>query len=51
MSEKTQSTFIVWLFLFVIFKLAGKVVATWSWWWLLLPAIPFCVEFVKWLIP
>lgn len=35
-----------WVTLYVVLKLAGPC-AAWSWWWLLVPAVPPLVEFVK----
>ncbi len=37
------SLFGIWLLLFVIIKLGGTSLATWSWWWLLLPVVPVFV--------
>lgn len=43
MNEKTTQyrPFIpIFLALFIAVKLAGTSLATWSWWWLLMPLVP-----------
>ena len=30
----------IWLIAFVLIKVAGTALASWSWWWLLFPIIP-----------
>jgi len=39
----TLLNFIGWmiLFFFIAVKLAGTSLAAWSWWWVLLPIVPF----------
>ncbi len=36
-----------WEILFICLKLAGTGVSAWSWWWILLPAIPVGTEAIK----
>lgn len=33
----------LWLIAFLVLKLGGSALATWSWWWLLLPIVPVLV--------
>jgi hypothetical protein len=30
----------LWLLMFIIIKVGGTSLASWSWWWLLLPIVP-----------
>lgn len=41
MSERSGRLIGLWLLIFIVFK-AGEhtYIATWSWWWLLLPVVP-----------
>lgn len=46
---KHIANFIGWLWfaLFIAIKLAGSSLATWSWWWLLMPIVPILGLVVK----
>lgn len=46
-SETTWSMYSFWLIVFVIIKLGGTALATWSWWWVLAPIIPDLVCLLK----
>jgi len=46
-STSSGSLFGLWLLAFLIIKLGGTALATWSWWWVLLPIVPVLVVFFK----
>jgi hypothetical protein len=51
MSDTSNATVSVsyfpWLLIFLVIKTGGTALATWSWWWLLLPIVPDVVVFCQ----
>jgi hypothetical protein len=37
---RTSGFFGIWLLLFVVIEYAGTALASWSWWWVLMPVVP-----------
>ena len=37
----------LWLLMFIIIKVGGTSLASWSWWWVLLPIVPDLVLILK----
>ena len=37
----------LWFWMFVIVKVGGTALASWSWWWILLPIVPDVVIILK----
>jgi len=42
----TYSFSFPWLLMFLVIKIGGTALASWSWWWVLLPIVPDIMWFV-----
>lgn len=46
-SNSSGGFFSLWLIAFIVIKVGGTALATWSWWWVLFPIIPDLVLIFK----
>ena len=43
----TSSLIGLWLLMFIVIKVGGTALSTWSWWWVLLPIVPDLVLILR----